>query len=145
MFKSLVPGQSGDWSVEVLLPPDTVQRLGADPPGCWTPVRWPEWIAPANGWRVRSVWSRIVPKAKLRRLRVLLVAPQPEPEPHRGQDAPVNVNNHSVKEVMNRNNTASRIPLPHGYTGGAADALRPALTLPLERIASSGALYHAAA
>ena len=39
----------------------------------------------------------------------MLAAPQPEPKPSRGNFAPVNVNNHSVKEVMNRNNAASRI------------------------------------
>ena len=46
---------------------------------------------------------------------------------------------------MNRNNAVSRIPLPHGYPGGAADTLRPAFTLPLERLNDSGALFKSAA
>ena len=79
----------------------------------------------------------------LRRRRVLLAAPQPEPKSHRAERAPVSVN--VVEEVINRNNTASRIYLPHGKTGGAADALRPAFTPPLEQIASSGELFNAAA
>ena len=82
---------------------------------------------------------------RLRRLRLSLAAPQPEPEPSRGKVVLVNVNNHNVKEVMNRNNTASRLFLPHGKTGGAADALRPYFTLPLERLNGSGALFNAAA
>jgi len=44
------------------------------------------------------------------RLRVMLAAPQPEPNPNRGNHTLVNVN--IVKEVMNRNSTASRIFLP---------------------------------
>ena len=82
---------------------------------------------------------------RLRRLRVPLAAPQPEPKPSRGKVALVNVNSHNVKEVMNLNNPASRLLLPHGKTGGAADALRPALTLSLERLNGSGALCNAAA
>jgi len=39
----------------------------------------------------------------------MLAAPQPEPKPSRGKVVLANVNNHSVKEVTNRNNTASRI------------------------------------
>ena len=88
-------------------------------------------------------------------------SPQPEPKSNRGQRAlgnvniikevaqrditvPANVN--VVEEVTYRNNTAYQISLLHsGCTGGAADALRPACTLPLERVASSGAPYHAAA
>ena len=39
----------------------------------------------------------------------MLVALQPEPKPSRGKVVLANVNNHSVEEVMNRNNTASLI------------------------------------
>ena len=138
-------GQSGGWSVQVLLPPDAVQRLGADP------SRLPD-TRPLAGvdrscQRTEGA-ERLIPlrsQTRPRRLRVLLAAPQPEPKPDRGRVVPANVNNHSVREVMNRNNTASRRLPSSGYICGAADALRPALALPPEQIASSGTPYHAAA
>lgn len=138
-------GQSGGRSVQVLLPPDAVQRLGADP-------SWLLGTRPLAGvdrsCRRAEGAERLIPLRSqpwLRRLRVLLAAPQPEPKPGLGKVVLANVENHRVKEVMNRNNTASRIPLPHGKTGGATDALRPAFTPPLERLTSSGALFNAAA
>ena len=138
-------GQSGDWSVEVLHLSDAVQRLGADPSRLLD-------TRPLAGvdrsCRRAAGAERLIPlrsQGRLRRRRVLLAAPQPEPKPSRGQHAPANVNNNSVKEVMNRNNAASRIFPSSGYICGAADALRPTLTLPLERLNDSGAPYHAAA
>ena len=82
---------------------------------------------------------------RLWRLRVPLAAPWPEPKPCRDKAALANVNNHNVKEVMNRNNTASRRLPSSGYICGAADALRPALALPPERLNASSAPCHAAA
>lgn len=82
-------------------------------------------------------------QVKLRRLWLMLAAPQPEPKTHRGNHTLVNVN--IVDEVINRNNTASGIFPSSGYTGGAADALRLTLTLPSEQIASSGESHHAVA
>ena len=77
-------------------------------------------------------------------MRVSLAAPQPEPKPGRDKAALANVNHHIVKEVMNRNNTASRRLPSSGYICGAADALRLYFTLPLERLNGSGALFNAA-
>ena len=143
VFKSLVTGQSGDWSVQVLLSPDAVQRLGADlspPPDTR--------LAPGTGhFRHRAQGTErltaLRSRPRLRRLRVVLAAPQPEPKPGLGQVVLANVN--IVEEVMNRNIAASRIPLPHGNTGVGTDVLRPALTLPLEQLNGSGAPCHAAA
>jgi len=80
---------------------------------------------------------------RLGRLRVPLAVPQPQPKPDRGRVVLVNVN--IVAEVMNRNDTTSRIFPSSGYICEAADALRPALTLPPEQVTGSGAFHHAAA
>ncbi len=137
-------GQSGGWSVQVLLPPDTVQRLGADPSRLLDtrPL-----IGVDRSCQRAKGLERLIPlrsQPRLWSLRVPLAVPQPEPKPGRGKAVLVNVNNHSVKEVINRNKTASRRLPSSGYICGAADALRPTFTLPLEQIASSGTLYHAA-
>ncbi len=135
-------GQSGGWSVQVLQSQGDVQRLGADPSRLLDTRP----LAGVDRSRQRMEGAeRLIPLRSqpwLRRLRVPLAAPQPEPKPGRGNHALVNVN--IVAEVMNRNNKASRIIPSYGYTGGAADAIRPALILPPEQIASSGAPCHAA-
>ena len=143
VFKSLVTGRSGDWSVEVLRSPDAVQRLGADPSRLLDnrPLAGVDRSCQRAEGTVQLIPLRFQPGP--RRRRVPLAAPRPKPKPSRVNHPLGNVS--IVEEVMNRNNTASRIFPSSGYTIGAADALRPDLTMPPERVAGSGAVHHAAA